>query len=254
MVDQSAILPVTLSHPFADALALTAATPHTAEKARVHAMSNYTNSSNSTATDELSAHETLSSLTTRLVDALDAGPGMSNSRLIVTFAVASPLLALLCCMLLCLVCRRTPLRATLAAACGRSPLLAPPKKIQPDRASEAHEEELAEINSIDEAVRHTPPATDGEEEEEEEEEEKEEEKEVAIPLDEIVDAPGSPLSKRACCSKMADAIAAAATDGADHGHGSAAPTSAPSTVSRAKRNGHKRKVSVSLKPVVLPWA
>ena len=246
MVDQSAILPVTLSHSFADALTLTAATPHTAEEARVHAMSNDTNSSNSTATDELSAYETLSSLATRLVDSLDAGLGLSNPRLIVTFAVASPLLALLCCMLLCLVCRRTPLRATLATACGHSPLLAPPKKIQPDRALEAHEDELAEINSIDEPVRHTPPATDGEEEEEEE-------KEVAIPFDEIVDAPGSPLSKRACCSKMADAIAAAAaTNGADHGHGSAAPTSAPSTVPRAKRNGHQRKVSVSLKPVVLP--
>ena len=53
----------------------------------------------------------LNAIATRVVDVLDAGPSTLNPQIVVTVAVATPLLALLCCMCLCLLCRCAPLRS-----------------------------------------------------------------------------------------------------------------------------------------------
>ena len=181
------------------------------------------------ATDPLAV---LTDLATRVVDALDAGPGAIDPQIAATIAVATPLLALLCCLCLCLVCRFTRLHWRMAAACGGGALLLPKSGTDPDRALESYEDELDEVDSVDEPVRRTPPPlTDGEDEE-------------------AGDAPGSPASAmRACCSSIADAIAACP----DEATTAAAPASAPSAPApakpkpkpRAKGNGHVRAASVS---------
>lgn len=181
------------------------------------------------ATDPLAV---LTDLATRVVDALDAGPGATDPQIAVTIAVATPLLGLLCCACLYLVCRCTRLRWRMAAACGGGggPLLVSKSGTDPDRALESHEDELAEVDSVDEPVRGTPPPlTDGEDEE-------------------AGDVPGSPASTmRACCSNIADAIAACPNEATT----AAAPASAPSVPTpakpkpRAKGNGHVRTASVS---------
>ena len=181
------------------------------------------------ATDALAL---LTDLATRVVDALDAGPGAIDPQIAATIAVATPLLALLCCLCLCLVCRCTRRRWRMAAACGGGALFLPRSGTEPDRALESHEDELDEldeVDSVDEPVRLTPPPfTDGEDEE-------------------AGDEPGSPASAmRACCSSIADAIAACP----DEATTASAPASAPSAPApakpkpRAKGSGHVRTASV----------
>ena len=173
------------------------------------------------ATDALAL---LTDLATRVVDALDAGPGAIDPQIAATIAVATPLLALLCCLCLCLVCRCTRRRWRMAAACGGGALFLPESGTEPDRALESHEDELDELDEVDEP----PPFTDGEDEE-------------------AGDEPGSPASAmRACCSSIADAIAACP----DEATTASAPASAPSAPApakpkpRAKGSGHVRTASV----------
>ena len=82
----------------------------------------------------------------------------------------------------------------------------------PDQAIEEHQDEDAEVDSIDEPVRRTPPVTDGEDEDEE--------------------PPPSP--SRACCTAVADALATS-HEQVDEEPTAPAAAPKPSTKAQGKR-------------------
>ncbi|MGZ0213933.1 MAG: hypothetical protein ACKVI4_15775 [Actinomycetales bacterium] len=158
----------------------------------------------------------LHAIVTRVIQKLDEGPWQSSPEFTAALIVATPMVLLLvmCTLWLCSH-KASPCCAgwlvscyylhefcgwrTGCCCCRRS--LAEQEELErgPDVALEDHMDELAEVDSIDEPVRMTPPVTDGEEEDEEEASER------------------PPSSSRACCSSLAEAMAS--TDALANGNG-----------------------------------
>ena len=165
---------------------------------------------------------TIRAIVERVVEALDEAAG--PDALILALFASIPitlfvcLCAICCCgylkrccdwQLVCYHCRDCCCRRL----CCRRPLAEQEEIARgPDQAIEEHQDEEAEVDSIDEPVRRTPPNTDGEEE------------------DEDASSPG-----RACCTAVADAIATSHEKPDDATAPAAAPEPAPSAKAKGKR-------------------